>query len=120
MIISRNWIRSFIDRNDLKKKVPRLLEPNQLLKTISTVVNEWFDLLNPFLEAKKYHPSLISNMDETMLSCKNKKVKVILPSERRTGIKRLEKESEYITLIITIFADCTSAMPGVILEFFSI
>ena len=113
MIISRQWISRFIVRNNLKRRAPGRLEPERIDQGRVQTVEEWFKLIEPQFQSKKYHPSLIANMDETMLSCKDARVKVIIPKERRTGVKRLSKETEHITLIVTLFADFTLGTSGV-------
>ena len=116
IIIEPSWINSFLSRHeDLKKRTPRKLEEERIQNSDDFIITTWFDKIITKFNENNYHPSLIANMDETMLSSKDLRIKVIIPQERKTGVQRMQKETEHITLVVTCFADNTLAKTGVIL-----
>jgi len=115
VIVPRDFIQTFLTNHGWKSRVPRKLERERIEGGNCTILEPWYQLVEEQIETKRYHPSLMGNMDETMLSCKDQRVKVIIPSERRSGIRRFDKESEHVTLIVTSFADGTMLKAGVIL-----
>jgi len=96
-------------------KVPRRLESYRVECGTYQILDSWYNQLEQILQENRYHPSLMCNMDETMLACKEKKTKVIIPKERKTGIQIVDKGAEHITLVVTCFADGPMAKTGVIL-----
>jgi len=115
VIISNDFIKRFLQNRPLKSRVPRKLEIERIEGGNQVILEPWYELLQKQLEMRGYHPSLMSNMDETMLSCKDQRVRVIIPAERRSGIRRAHKDTEHITLIVTSFADGTIMKTGAIL-----
>ena len=115
VILDRNFPRRFCIRNDFCLRTPRKLEIERINGGRLDILDAWYERLRERIEEKHYHPSLISNMDETMLSSKDNRIKVIIPLERKTGVHCSNKEREHITLIITLFGDATMGKTGVIL-----
>jgi len=115
VILDRNFPKRFCSRNNFLLRTPRKLEVQRIEGGRFDILDHWYERLGKKIEEKKYLPALMANMDETMLSCKDRRIKVIIPVERKTGIHRLEKESEHITLIMTLFGDATMGKTGVIL-----
>jgi len=100
VIISNDLIERFLKNRPLKSRVPRKLEIERIEGGNRAILEPWYELLKKQIEIREYHPLLISNMDETTVSCKDQHVKVIIPTERRSGIRRSNKESEHIIKVL--------------------
>src|SRR5262249_26958818 len=81
------------------------LEAERVNGTTEEAIREFFDLIFSYFSKHNYHPSLIANYDETMITLGEGKVRVVVPEEARRAYKDLDPKIEHITVAPTIFAD---------------
>ena len=85
----RSWAESFYARHkeQLKFNIPRHVEPDRAAVT-PYQVKQFYTNLEHLLDKFAIRPELLANMDETMLRCNKRKVKVFTPRNKGPSSRR--------------------------------
>lgn len=104
------------NHSELRKKRPQYVDVTRLDATSPDKIRSWFDQISREIEKIKVPPSLIFNMDETMIESRPSRSYVWVPREYEAVKKHAELNgSLHITLVFCISASGGHVKPLAIL-----
>lgn len=109
---SNEWLDSFLERNQLKKKNGQVMEKERVDNSTTATINHWFKNVYLPLKPEQFDERLVFNGDECMLYTKNKRVVVCRKNSKKAFIQECESQ-EHITLMT-----CMSVAGDVLTPFF--
>jgi len=102
-IPSDTWVLNFISRNECKKLKGMGLEPQRAENASKGNITKWFNEKYLKLKLEEYPPSLVFNMDETMLEASEDTYRIVRKSD--TYAPTLKNENlDHISIVVTIAA----------------
>ena len=110
---SGDWGLDFIKRNGMEKKENHSLKKDRSEGANITTIRDWFNNVYTEEEFKKYKPSMIGNLDETMLVSRSKLICVVKRGSRY-AICDEDDDTEHVTMLACVTTDGQSMPPYII------
>jgi len=96
-----DWLRGFKQRNKLKSILETSLEDKRIQHASTSNIGGWFDDIYTEELSKKFHHSMVANLDETMLTT-NHRLTCVVRRCSRFAITPETTDQEHITMLVTV------------------
>lgn len=95
---SDDWDRDFKERNKFKSLPETSMEDKRIQNATTSVIGKWFDEVYTHEISSKFHPAMVANMDETMLTT-NHRLLCVVRRDSSYAITSEQEDQEHITIL---------------------